>query len=342
MRTVAKGIYLITLLSLVLSACSSQRTIVNGLDEREANEILVFLANKNVPADKVLSSEGGGVGAAKITLWDIQVNEANATQAMALLNIAGLPRRRGKTLLGIFSGGGLVPSQMEEKIRFQAGLAEQIATTIRKIDGVLDSDVQLSFPEEDPLNPEKVTEKVSASVYVKHSGILDDPNAHLQTKIRRLVASSIPGLQFDNVTVIGDRARYADILLPSQVAGKQEKQFKRVWTVLVAQESVARFQTLFFTFFILILLLFLALMWLIWKLYPVIKESGGVKQLAKIRPIQPHDLVKEEPKEPKEEKGEEKEEKEEEEEEAEGEPEIEEEGEAEAEEEKEEGGGEAT
>lgn len=163
--------------SFLLTSCESQKTIVNGLDEREANEILVFLSSKNLSANKI-QSPGGGGGGSKIITWDIIVNEKDATEAMALLNQAGLPRKRSQNLLSIFSNVGLVPSERQDKIRYEAGLAEQIASVIRKIDGVLDAEVQISFPEEDPLNPGKTKGKITASVYVKHNGVLDDPNSH--------------------------------------------------------------------------------------------------------------------------------------------------------------------
>src|SRR4051812_6721071 len=73
----------------LLTSCESKKTIVNGLDEREANEILVFLSGKKIHGEKVQSTSAGG-GAAKIVLWDISVDPAVATEAMALLNQAGL------------------------------------------------------------------------------------------------------------------------------------------------------------------------------------------------------------------------------------------------------------
>jgi type III secretion protein J len=267
-------------LLVLLSACDSQKTIVNGLDEKEANEIIVFLSTRGLDASKIKSTEVAA-GGSKVTLWDIQVKQEQATEAMALLNQNGLPRRRGQNLLGLFANVGLVPSEMQDKIRYQAGLAEQIASTIRKIDGVLDADVQLSFPEEDPLNPTaEKKQKISASVYIKHSGVLDDPNSHLITKIKRLVAASITGLDFDNVTVIGDRARFSD--LPSGIlasALEEEKQYVTVWSVVIAQDSLFRFRLMFFTFTLLSLGLLLLLIWVIWKVHPLLKEHGGVKAL---------------------------------------------------------------
>lgn len=270
---------LLIVVGLGLTSCESSKRIVNGLDERDANEIVVFLDTHNIKARKIQSAEASGTGAAKTFLWDIEVNQDDAMQAMAILNQNGLPRRRGQNLLGIFANSGLVPSEMQDTIRYQAGLGEQIANVIRKIDGVLDAEVQISFPKEDPLNPNATKQKITASVYVKHSGVLDDPNAHLPTKIKRLVAASVPGLDFDNVTVIGDRARFNEPVSMELQASAREKPLANVWSIIVAQDSVTRFQVLFFSFIILILLLLLALAWLIWKVLPVLKGQGGYRAL---------------------------------------------------------------
>lgn len=275
-----------TCLSL-LTSCESRKIIVNGLDEREANEILVFLSNKNIDAIKVQNTAaGGGGGGAKIVLWDISVESSQALDAMSYLNQAGLPRRRSQNLLNIFTGAGLVPSEMEQKIRYQAGLAEQIASTIRKIDGILDAEVQISFPEEDPLNPTAVKQKITASVYVKHNGVLDDPNSHLTTKIKRLVAASVPGLDYDYVTVIGERARFSDFPIGvTSGAAEEEKHYVTIWSIVIAKESILRFRIFFFAFTLMILILLIALIWLCWKIYPFLKDQGGLKGLFHLHPL---------------------------------------------------------
>jgi type III secretion protein J len=267
-----------------LVGCNRDRVIINGLDERDANEIVVFLASKNIDSHKVqVKSEGAGGGA---ILWDIAVDSSKATEAMAVLNANGLPRRRTERLLELFTSRGLVPSEMQEKIRFQAGLAEQIAGTIRKIDGILDADVQLSFPEEDPLNPKKTQGAVTASVFIKHQGVLDDPNSHLITKIRRLVASSVQGLNFENVTIIADRARFSDVnaQLMAQAANRGLEHVK-AWGIILAKESLSRFQLVFFSFLAIISLLGMMTLWLLWKVVPIAKQVGGVKMIFSVHPL---------------------------------------------------------
>lgn len=278
---IKRGLHYAFLLSLLfmLASCESRRTIVNGLDEKEANEISVFLSTRGIDVAKARVIDTGGGGGAKAAMFDITVAEDQATEAMSMLNQVGLPRRRGQNLLGLFGNVGLVPSEMQEKIRYQAGLAEQIASTIRKIDGVLDAEVQISFPEEDPLNPKaEKKQKITSSVYVKHSGVLDDPNSHLITKIKRLVAASITGLDFDNVTVISDRARFSE--LPESMGSNQDDiPFVNVWSIILAKESLFRFRVIFFTFTLLLLILLLSLFWVLWKTYPLLKPYGGLKEL---------------------------------------------------------------
>lgn len=277
-----RSLLLLVLPLLLLTSCEQRKTIVNGLNEREANEIIVFLDLRGIDASKAKAESGGGGGGSDIVLWNISVSEDRATEAMAILNANGLPKIQSKDLLGIFKDSGLVPSELQEKVRYQAGLAEQMAGTIRKIDGILDADVRLSFPEEDPLNPGETKGEVTASVYVKHQGVMDDPNSHLETKIKRLVSSSINGLRFDNVTVISDRAIFNDATL-NQVAA--EREWKRVWGVIVAEESLSRFRIIFFAMSILLLSLILTLIWVIWKLFPIIQSTGGIQSLLSLDPL---------------------------------------------------------
>lgn len=278
--------FFLLLLVPFLTSCDRSRTIVNGLDEKEANEIIVLLSTKGVDAEKVKSTTGqGGGGAQAVTLWDISVPDDESTAAMSILNNAGLPRRKSQNLLNIFSNTGLVPTDMGEKIRYQAGLGEQIASTIRNIDGVLDADVLISFPKDDPLNPTAPKKDITASVYVKHSGVLDDPNTHLITKIKNLVTSSVTGLKYDNVTLVPDRARFTEIRPQSMSKGSEDLQWVRLWTVTIAKTSVTQFRVIFFSFSFLILFLTLALIWILWKTSPLLKSHGGFKELFHLKPI---------------------------------------------------------
>ncbi len=279
-------------LLLIFASCETHMVIVNDVEEREANEIIVFLASKNIPAEKVVSPSAGpaGVGGTT-TLWSISVPPSQSTEAMALLNQNGLPRRRGVNLLDLFAKAGLMSSEREETIRYQAGLAEQIANTIRKIDGVIDADVQLSFPPAEtgiPTATQTAPKRVTASVYVKHQGILDDPNSHLVTKIKRLVAGSVTGLDINDVTIISDRSRFTDITLVPQAEplAPKPKEYVSIWSIVMSKSSASRFRFLFFTLTILAILFAAGLGWLVWKFYPILKRGRGIKELMNPVPVE--------------------------------------------------------
>jgi type III secretion protein J len=279
---------------LVLTGCESNRVIVNDVEEREANEIIVFLASRGIRADKVPTKTGATAGPETgPTMWSIAVEEGSITQAMAILNQNGLPRKRGTNLLELFAKQGLMSTEREETIRYQAGLEQQIANTIRKIDGVIDADVQLSIPEIAAATAGGVPgqgpqQRVTASVYVKHQGIIDDPNSHLIAKIKRLVAGSVNGLDINDVTVISDKSRYTDVTLGDKMeAGAAQKDLTEIWSIMMSKQSVARFRMVFFTL-ILSNIFFVCLFgWILWKFYPVLRENGGFKQLLSPIPMKP-------------------------------------------------------
>ncbi len=286
------------ILSLVLSlfllvGCESSKEIVSNVDEREANEILVFLASKGIAATKTLATSASPGGAQTSQKWTIAVEQKMEMDAMSYLNQNGLPRIKGVSLLDLFAKQGLMSSEKEELIRYQAGLSEQIASTIRKIDGVIDADVQVSFPAADSggsgLPGAKTTSKITAAIYVKHQGILDDPNSHLILKVKRLVSGSVNGLDLNDVTVISDKARFTDISLaqmPESITGQaHSKEYVSIWSIVMSKNSAARFRSLFLLLSFIAIVFAICFGWLIWKFYPSLQSKGGIKQLLKISPF---------------------------------------------------------
>lgn len=281
------------LLSFVLlTSCTEYKSIVMDVDEREANTIVVFLASKGIKAEKMMqaaTAAGGGGGPSSFT---IQVPSEEVTRAMAFLNQNGLPRPQSTNLLTLFAKSGLMSSANEETIRYQAGLAEQIAGTIRRIDGVIDAQVQIAFPkEETAIGQQTQVQKITAAVYVKHQGILDDPNSHLVAKIKRLVAASVSGLDINDVNIIPDRARFLDLGLttaPEMLSGPAQG-FIEVMKIKLSPDSVASFQSLFFSLLSLGIFFFLIALTLLWKCYPIIKKQGFLKLLS----VEPFDIPEE-------------------------------------------------
>lgn len=281
----------LALFLILFSGCESNRVIISDVDEREANEIVVFLASKSIPAEKISHAGTSPGGDTNVIRFSIAVSDDKATLAMAYLNQNGLPRVQGTSLLTLFAKQGLMSSQQEDQIRYQAGLAEQIANTIRLIDGVIDAQVQIAFPSTETTTAIPGTaapQKTTAAIYVKHQGVLDDVNSHIVTKIKRLVASSVPNLDINDVTVITDRARFMDISLnqiPETLNGTMPGELVSIWSIVMSKASAAKFRTLFFGLLLLCFVFAVIAGWLIWKIYPILRQKGGWKELMQSAPL---------------------------------------------------------
>jgi len=265
-----KKLLFVFLISVFLAGCESNSSIVNSIDERQANEIVVFLASKGIAAQKIQSTTGEAGGATSVVTWDIFVSKDKIVEAMAILNQSGLPRIQGTNLLELFAKSGLMVSDKEETIRYQAGLEEELQNTIRKIDGVLDADVKISFPAstEGGLTGTETTK-------VKHQGVFDDPNQHLESKIKRFVSGSIENLSFEDVSVISDRSRFTDIkfAIDSEIIGPKslDQEYVKIWSIIMTKASAKKFRFIFFSMILLIFIFFGTAGYLIYRFYPELK-----------------------------------------------------------------------
>lgn len=267
-------------LFLLLLGCQDKTEIVSNLDEREANLIVVFLESKGISAMKEMMAVAAGAEAGATARYNIVAPRDKAIEAMTLLNQNGLPKRVGPNLLELFAPSGLMVSDKQETIRYQAGLAQQIQNTIMMIDGVIDVSVQISFP---PAETTEGVNRITAAVFVKHQGIVDDPNSHLESKIKRLVSGSVNGLDIADVTVVSDRSRLNDISMPDQT--KYAQDFVQVWSITMTKRSLGMFRFIFGFLLTLFVLALAALGWVLFKLYPLIRENGGFKEFLVFLPV---------------------------------------------------------
>ncbi|MCB1107882.1 MAG: type III secretion inner membrane ring lipoprotein SctJ [Chlamydiia bacterium] len=271
-----------SLFLLTFSGCESSREVVSNISEKEANIILVLLESKGIPANKQMAASTGIGAEGSASKYSIMVPEKYSIEAIAYLNQNGLPKEKGTTLLELFAKQGLMTSDKEETIRYQAGLAQQLTNTILMIDGVIDANVQISFPpQETGLGQEEEKREITAAVYVKHQGVIDDPNIHLENKIKRLISGSVTGLDINNVTVVSDRSRFTDITLEQmpEALGGRPGEYVSVWNIVMSKNSVSRFRFLFFFITFVAVVLAIILGWISWKFYPQLKKQGGLKEL---------------------------------------------------------------
>ena len=171
---------------LALAGCKTD--LYTGLSEREANEMVAALA-------------AGGIAAAKApgtTGLTVTVDEARFAEAVDLLEARGLPARTYDSMGDVFRKEGLVSSPTEERARMIYALSQELSRTIAEIDGVQSARIHVVLPEADMLGRD--VKPSSASVFVRYA-----PGSNVEsysTQIKLLVANSIEGLLYDNITVV--------------------------------------------------------------------------------------------------------------------------------------------
>lgn len=277
-------------LILLLTSCQNDQAILTNVSERDANQIVVLLESKGIKANKEIVKSSGAGAESTESQFNILVDSEKSVEALAILNRIGLPRQPSVSLLDLFPQQGMMKTDKEEQIRYNSGLNEQIASTIRMIDGVLAVEVQISFPVVDTFNPDQKEENPRASVFVKHDGILNDPNNLLIQKIRRYVSGSVLNLKYEDVTVVTDRARFTDISAnafePKTAAtpwGTQD--YVKVWGIVISQSSVSTFRTILFFFCFFMIIFVGALAWTIWKFQNYFKVKENIKEFISAKPL---------------------------------------------------------
>lgn len=187
---------LAVLLSALTTACGVE-TVVQDLNEREANQIIETLANTGINADKTRNQEGRNV------TYAVTVPSSARIESYRILNENELPRRRDAGYTTVFEGSGLIPSASEERAKALAALEGEIEAQLKLVHGMLDARVQIVLPEPGQLQAAgEVRPEPSASVAVKYLPDGQGRSPLGERQIATLVAKGVEKLQPENVYVV--------------------------------------------------------------------------------------------------------------------------------------------
>lgn len=212
----------------MLTGCSEP--IYHGLDEKQANEMVVVLEQHGLEAGKEKDPAGENT-------WKVTVPSAVKVEAWRVLQSQGLPRPKVSGFDAFYPSGGMVPTASEERVLLQYSTAQELRKSLLAVDSVVDAQVNLVLPEKPRVQLETtVVEPPRASVLIKHRSKDEKPPMTAE-QVRKLVAGGVEGLDAKNVEVILTRAeRSAKPLVEPPLA--------TVGPVSVAKKSKGVFQLL--------------------------------------------------------------------------------------------------
>jgi len=192
-------------LLLLLAGCAGEE-LLHGLDERQANEVLVALEEGGIAAGK--HPEEGSEGT-----WLVKVAPAEAGPARRVLSERELPRARTPGFGDVFGGGGMVPTPVEEHARYLHALSGELSRSVESLDGVVEARVHLGLPQDDPLRAGD-PRAPRAAVLVRCRPAACPSVRAMEPGIRALVAGAADGLASDAVSVLVAEAATAPVRVP--------------------------------------------------------------------------------------------------------------------------------
>lgn len=188
MRACALGL----LLWVALGAMGCQATLESGLDEAQADAVVVALHAQGIGAEKV-------AGAGNDAGFEVKVSTEDVGPALRVLREAGLPAAREPGIHEVFGSGGLIPTATEERARLAMALAGELAATLERIDGVLDARVHVALPDRRLGLMDDAPQRPRASVLLKHHRG-DAP--YEEAAVQALVAGAVDGMLPEDVAVM--------------------------------------------------------------------------------------------------------------------------------------------
>ncbi len=186
------------LLLLFLVACQ-EAILLQDLDQKNANDVLVVLSKNGIQAQKeaVLKQQA--------TSWTIKVSAEDEQKAREILVASNLPRQKELGLSGICKEAGLIPTPKTEKCREMLALKGEIINSLQSVPGVISADIVINMPDKQDFPDENTPQQRPTASVVLQVGDMPDPESFPESKIQQFVANAVTGMDMRDVVVMVSR-----------------------------------------------------------------------------------------------------------------------------------------
>jgi type III secretion system inner membrane ring protein len=180
----------IPLISVLLVGCKDE-TLLKGLDQNQANEIIALLQRNNIASSKQHVSKEGYV---------VSVSPQDFAPAVDLMNIYNLPTRPRVEIAQMFPSDSLVSSPRAEKARLYSGIEQRLEQSITLLDKVVSARVHVSY-DLNSIEGQRKSSPIHLSAVIRHDGTMLEPTL-LISDVKRFLKNSFEEVEYDNISVV--------------------------------------------------------------------------------------------------------------------------------------------
>lgn len=180
---------------LMLGACLSllgcrEPSLLEGLDQNQANEVVAVMQRNNIEARK---QENGKLG------FSVRINQADFAAGVDLLDAYGLPSRPRTEVAQMFPADALVASPRAEKARLYSALEQRLEQSLNTLEGIVAARVHVSYDLDAGEGGRKAA-PIHLSALAVHER--DTEPQMLINDIKRFLRNSFSGVEYDNISVV--------------------------------------------------------------------------------------------------------------------------------------------
>ena len=172
-----------------LAGCQRQE-LLQGLDQRQANQVVAALQRQGIDSEKLDRGKAG---------YSVGVDRGDFGRAVERLQLEDLPSPPQLEITQLFPSDTLVSSPRAEKARLNSALEQRLGQILRNLDHVLSAHVQLSYALDDPSGGVQAPAAHAAVLLVSEPEA--DPELLIQDA-QRMLKNSFSSMDYANISVV--------------------------------------------------------------------------------------------------------------------------------------------
>ena len=184
-----KALVGLLLTSWLLAGCRLP-SLLEGLDQVQANEVVAVLQRNNIAAQKQTQGKLG---------YSVHIQNADFAAAVDLLTVYSLPSRPRSEVAQMFPADAMVASPRAEKARLYSALEQRLEQSLSTLEGIVSARVHVSY-DLDAGEGGRKAQPIHLSALALHERDIDPQG--LINDIKRFLKNSFAGVEYDHISVV--------------------------------------------------------------------------------------------------------------------------------------------